>query len=171
MKEWNYDLKEVYLIAILEDFDIDPSDKEYLFDVCFYRPDTGKIFYDKLRHTYIQLRNFVKTGKDLDSDLDKWLHVLKYITQMDKMPAYLRKPIFKKMFDIAEYSNLTKEERMKYDASVKQKWDNYSALETAKQDGKIEGKLEIARKMKADGQPLELIVKFTELSAEEIEKL
>ncbi|MEJ2882956.1 hypothetical protein [Pedobacter sp. GR22-6] len=64
---------------------------------------------------------------------------------------------------------------MYYNASVKQKWDNYSALETAKQDGKIEGEhrkaLEIARKMKIKDFSIEKITEFTELSAEEIEKL
>ena len=91
----------------------------------------------------------------------------------------MRKPIFKKMFNIAEYSNLTKEERMYYDASLKRDWDNYSALETAKQDGKVEGKvegkieekIEIARKMKVKEKPVEEIVEYTGLSAEEIEKL
>jgi len=130
----------------------------------------GEIFYDKLGYTYIQLSNFVKEEHELDSDLDRWLYILKHIRTMDKIPAYLRQPIFKKMFNIAEYSNLTKEERMDYDASLKREWDNYSALETAKQEGKLEEKLEVAREMKADGQPLELILKFTKLSVQEIEQ-
>ena len=97
------------------------------------------------------------------------------MSEMGKMPTYLRKPIFKKMFNIAEYSNLTEEERMNYDASLKRDWDSYSALETAKQDGKIEGKieekLEIARNLKSMKLDVESIIKATGLSLEEIDKL
>ena len=60
------------------------------------------------------------------------------------------------MFNIAEYSNLTKEERMYYDASLKRDWDNHSALETAKQDseakGKLEGKIEGRIEGKIEGK-------------------
>ena len=179
VKEWNYALKEVYLIAILEKFTVQDSKQKFLYDICLCDRDTGEIFYDKLGYTYIQLRNFVKQENELESDLDRWLYILKHMSKMDKMPAYMRKPIFKKMFNIAEYSNLTKEERMYYDASLKRDWDNYSALETAKQDGKVEGKvegkieekIEIARKMKVKEKPVEEIVEYTGLSAEEIEKL
>jgi len=42
------------------------------------------------------------------------------------LPLYLKKPIFEKLFDIAEYSKLNKEERSMYDASLKRRWDEYS---------------------------------------------
>lgn len=82
---------------------------------------------------------------------------------MDKLPFYLRKPIFEKLFSIAEYTNLTKEEKTMYDSSMKYKWDNKDVLDTAvkeaKQEGKVEGKLEgklenmleVALAMKNDG--------------------
>ena len=39
------------------------------------------------------------------------------------------------------------------------------------EDGKKEGKLEIAKKMLKEKVPIEMIEKFTELSKEEIEKI
>ena len=47
---------------------------------------------------------------------------------MDKLPVYLRKPIFEKLFQIAEYTNLTKEEQAMYDSSLKYKWDNEKCM-------------------------------------------
>jgi hypothetical protein len=35
----------------------------------------------------------------------------------------------------------------------------------------LEGKLEITRQMKADGEPLEKIIRYTGLSGEEIERI
>ena len=42
-------------------------------------------------------------------------------------------------------------------------------MEEAEEKGKIEGKIEIAKKMKAEGMQINLIMKITSLSREEIE--
>ena len=181
---WGYKITEVYLIALLEDFTLEDSPaNSYLHDICLCNRDTGEIFYDKLGYTYVELSKFVKTETQLETDLDKWLHVLKNMSRMEKIPVYLRKPIFEKLFSIAEYTNLTKEEKTMYDSSLKYKWDNKNVIDYARQEGmekgmvkgiekgKREEALDIAREMKMDGLPLAQISKFTKLSAEEIEKL
>jgi predicted transposase/invertase (TIGR01784 family) len=181
---WAYNIAEVYLIALLEDFTLEDSHADaYLHDICLCNRDTGEIFYDKLGYTYIELSKFVKTEVDLHGDLDKWLFFLKNMSRMDKLPVYLRKPIFEKLFNIAEYSNLTKEERNMYDSSLKYKWDNKNVIDYAREEGiavgleqgieqgKLEEARQIAQEMKKDGLPTAQIVKFTKLSIEEIEKL
>ena len=186
--EWAYNLTEVYLIALLEDFTVEiSSSSEYIHDIYLCNKNTGEIFYNKLGFTYIELHKFVKGVTELQTDLDKWLFVLKNMSQMDKIPVYLRKPIFEKLFNIAEYSNLTKEEKTMYDSSLKYKWDNKNVLDYALKEGmekgmekgiekgiekgKFEKAIAIAREMKKDGLPSSQISKFTELSIEEIEKL
>lgn len=177
---WAYNLAEVYLIALLEDFTLDDNSTfVYLHDICLCNRDTGKIFYDKLGYTYIELSKFVKTDTELETDLDKWLYILKNMSRIDKIPVYLRKPIFEKLFSIAEYSNLTKEEKTMYDKNLKYKWDNKNVLDyaisTAEAKGIEKGRHEeaiaIAREMKKDGLPIIQISKFTKLTVEEIEKL
>ena len=135
-KAWAYNISEVYLIALLEDFTLEDSPADaYLHDICLCNRDTGEIFYDKLGYTYIELSKFVKTDTELETDLDRWLHVLKNMSQWDKIPVYLRKPIFEKLFSIAEYTNLTKEEKTMYDSSLKHKWDNKNVLDYAVKEG------------------------------------
>jgi len=171
-EEWAYNLTEVYLVALLEDFTLQiKSGAEYLHDICLCNRDTGEIFYDKLGYIYLELNKFVKSEGELATDLDKWLYVLKHMSRMDKLPVYLRKLIFEKLFNIAEYTNLTKEERNMYDSSLKYKWDNKNVLDTAVNEAKLEEAREIAREMKKDGLPIAQISKFTKLSIEEIEKL
>ena len=74
-----------------------------------------------------------------------------------------------------------------YDESLKVLWDNYSIIETAKEEGRVEGReagreegriegreagrAEIAKEMKKEGLPVHQIVRFTGLSEEEIDKL
>jgi len=87
------------------------------------------------------------------------------------------------VFQIAEYSNLTKEEKTMYDQSMKYKWDNENVMEyavsTAKEQAMAEGlaegehkkALDIALKMKKEGFAIDQIAKFTDLSIKEIEQL
>jgi predicted transposase/invertase (TIGR01784 family) len=166
--EWGYDIDEVYFVAILEDFILDDSPaNRYLHDICLCNRDTGEIFYDKLGYIYIELSKFVKEETELETNLDTWLYFLKNMQRMDGLPVSLQKSIFEKLFSIAEYTNLTKEEKAMYDSSMKHKWDNKSVLDYAV----TETKKEIAREMKKDGIPFPQISKFTKLSIEEIEKL
>jgi predicted transposase/invertase (TIGR01784 family) len=163
------------------------TNPNYLHDIYLCNRDSGEIFYDKLGYTYIELSKFVKTDAELSTDLDKWLYILKNMSQMDKIPAYLRKPIFEKLFNIAEYSNLSKEKKTMYDSSLKYKWDNQNVLDYAKKEGIKEGKKEgkkegieigeykktiaIARELKKEGLSIEFIAKTTKLSLQEIEAL
>ncbi|EHQ26913.1 Rpn family recombination-promoting nuclease/putative transposase [Mucilaginibacter paludis] len=174
--QWAYNFSEVYLIALLEDFTLEDSPaNDYLHDICLCNRDTGKIFYENLGYTYIELRKFVKTEAELTSELDNWLSLLKNMSSMDKIPLYLRKPIFEKLFNIAAYSSLTKEEKAMYDSSLKSKWDNKNVLDYAKQESKAEGILEgikqTAKKMKQNGIEIKLIANITGLSLSEIEQL
>ena len=98
---------------------------------------------------------------------------------MKKIPLYFRKTIFEKLFNIAEYSNLSKEEKIMYDSSLKRKWDNENVLDYAVREaekkglkkGKREEALTIAREMKKEGMPISQIAKLTKLSVEEIENI
>ncbi|SDE94266.1 conserved hypothetical protein (putative transposase or invertase) [Mucilaginibacter pineti] len=144
--EWGYHINGVYLIALLEDFALsDSPTNEYLHDIYLCNRQTGRIFYKDLGYTYIELLKFVKTESQLETELDKWLFVLKNMSSMDKIPVYLRKPIFEKLFNVAEYSNLTKEEKKMYDHSMKYKWDNKNVLDYAKKEGMEKGREEKSR--------------------------
>lgn len=185
---WGYDISEVYLIALLDGFTVtDPSDVRYLHDVRLCERETGEVFYEELGYTYIELQKFHKREDELEDDLDRWLFVLKNMARLEKIPVYLRKTIFEKVFNLAAYSKLSREEKMAYDTSLKRKWDEFSIKETAFEDGFDKGKLEgkeegieegadkkaraIARELLKKGLPVDLIAETTGLSREEIEQL
>ena len=180
---WNVELKEIYLIAILEfDFKHNTSGR-YLHNISLVNTDTGAIFYNKLGYKFLELPKFVKTEAELDTDLDRWFYLLKHMSHLDKVPAVLNKRVFQKVFKIAEVSKLTKEEKAMYDSNLKAKWDYENSIAYAKEvaaeeglkegieKGRREEALDIAREMKKEGLPVAQIVKFTKLSAEEVENL
>ncbi len=50
-------------------------------------------------------------------------------------------------------------------------FDYNSGMKKARDEGRTEEKIEVARNMKADGEPVEKIMRYTGLTKEEIEKL
>ena len=185
MKEWQYNISEVYFVALLDQ--PEPTNTQepiitkdrYLHEVCLCYRDTGEIFYEQLGYTYIDLLNFVKTLEQCHTKLDKWLYHLKHMQTMTQLPNGLRTTIFEQLYSAAEYINLTKEEQRMYDQDLKRKWDNAAVLAGAEERGRTEGvaqgkfekSLELAKKMKLRGMSNAEIADITGLSVEEIEML
>jgi len=61
--------------------------------------------------------------------------------------------------------------RVLYEARKKYWLDYESNIEEAKEEGKYQEKLAFAKEMKAAGEPLDRIMKYTHLTKEEIDKL
>ena len=69
--EWDYELKAVYVVGILN-FSFDNSDEEYFHhEVKLVDLYTHKVFYDKLTFVYLEMPKFNKTEDELDSMFDK----------------------------------------------------------------------------------------------------
>ena len=90
---------------------------------------------------FVELCKFAKDVDELNSDIDNWLYVLKNMSSLDMIPLYTKKPVFQKLFQISEYSNLPKEEKDMYDLSITRKWDYKNTIDYAKKES-----LEIGRK-------------------------
>ena len=106
-----------------------------------------------------------------DVGFKRIFEVLKHMETLQRLPFKARKAVFKKLEEITDIASLSKEERMKYDESIKVYRDNLVTRAAAIEEGKKEANIETARNMKADGLPIDLIVKYTGLTAEEIEAL
>lgn len=90
-----------------------------------------------------------------------------------------RNAVFKKLESIVDIAALSKEDRMKYDESIKVYRDNLAVMKCAIQEGleeglekgRAEGRIEVALKMKQSNLPIDMIVEMTGLTKDEIEKL
>ncbi|OFX28022.1 MAG: hypothetical protein A2033_14615 [Bacteroidetes bacterium GWA2_31_9] len=175
--EWNFELKKVYTIAILDFiFDEDKSQPEKLrYDVKLSDIETKKIFYDKLTFIYLEMPKFNKSAEELETKFDKWLYVLKNLHKLDRIPEKLKENIFLKLFETAEIAKFSQSEYQEYEDSLKYYRDIKNSLDTAKEEGKvegkIEGKIEVARTGLKEGLSVEIIMKLTGMTKEEIEKL
>lgn len=66
-----------------------------------------------------------------------------------------------KLFEAAEIAKFTAEEKNKYEESLKYYRDLKNVVDTSFDEGKAERSVEIARQMKAEGEPVEKIIRFT----------
>jgi predicted transposase/invertase (TIGR01784 family) len=167
-KEWDYYLKAVYTIGILNfSFPDESTQERYLREIKLIDKQTQEVFYDKLTFMYLEMPRFRKEENELDTHFDKWMYVLKNLNRLQEIPVKLQERIFEKLFNEAEIAKLNPEDMKAYEESLKTYRDNYSVIETAKKESKIE----IAIKLKKYGDPIEKISSITGLSKEEIEKL
>ncbi len=170
--QWNYELKAVYTICILNFSFPDSSVQDrYIREIQLLDKHTHEVFFDKLTFIYLEMPRFKKSEAELLTHFDKWLYVLKHLEKLQDMPQWLGEKIFKKLFNQAEIANLNPEEMRTYDESLKVYWDNYSVLETAKHEGRRERNIELAKEMKKEGLSVEQITRITGLSQEYINAL
>lgn len=101
--------------------------------------DRYKVFYDKLTFVTLQMPNFTKEEHELESNFDKWLYVIKNLHKLDHIPERIQERVFQKLFKVASYTALSKEEKSKYDDSLKYYNDLKNSLDTAQQEGYQEG--------------------------------
>jgi predicted transposase/invertase (TIGR01784 family) len=177
--EWDFKLAAVYTIGILDFvFEEDKEDKDYIHTVQL-KNQKNKVFYDKLTFIYIELPKFNKTVDTLETKIEKWLYVFRYLAKLQDRPQALQEKIFQELFAAAEIAKYSKEEKELYEESLKYYRDLKNVVDTAYEEGEVKGKMEgriernyeIAKGMKAKGIDIAIITEITGLSEDEIEKL
>ncbi|MBU1107003.1 MAG: Rpn family recombination-promoting nuclease/putative transposase [Candidatus Riflebacteria bacterium] len=176
-KDWNFELKAIYTVAILDFvFDEDKADPDkYRYDIKLSDIETHRVFYNKLSFIYLEMPKFNKTLEQLKTRFDKWLYVIKNLDRLHNVPEKFKDRIFKKLFAAAEIARFTPEEAESYEDSLKVYRDIENSIDTAREEGKvkgkIEGKIEAAKNMLADNLSVDAICRYTGLSSTEVEAI
>jgi len=150
---WNYELKAVYTIAILDFiFDEDKEEPEkYRYDVKLTDVETKKIFYNKLTFIYLEMPKFDKKLEMITSRFEKWMYVIKNLNRLDMLPETLREQVFSKLFESAEIARFTPAQVKSYEDSLKYYRDLKNSLDTAREEGFEEGFVEGIEQGKQEG--------------------
>ena len=190
--EWDYELKAVYTVAILN-FTLDDTNKtkECFHEVKLLDTQTHEVFYDKLTFIYLEMPKFNKREDELETMFDKWLFVLRNLSSLFERPTALQERVFARLFEAAEIAKFSPTERNDYEESLKNFRDMYSVISTAEKKGHDKGlvegmekglaegmekgasqkAIEIAAMMKAAGMPLTEISRLTGVKLQELSKI
>ena len=188
---WDYELKAVYVIGILNFTFDDVKSPSFHHEVKLMETTTHEVFYDKLTFIYLEMPKFHKTEEELETLFDKWMFVLKNLARLMERPTALQERVFNRLFEAAEIAQFTKESLYAYEESLKIYRDWNNVIDTATLKGRAEGRVEgiaegiaegeakgrkeeakaIALNLKNAGLSLAQIASATGLSTDEIDSL
>ena len=184
--DWNYNLKAVYCVGILDftfdDYESEPEKSQVVHTIKL-KNQYGKTFYDKLTYIYLEMPNFKKTEQDLTTRLDQWLYFIKHLEDFQDIPKIFSDDVFSQAFEKAALAKFGQAELDSYEYSLKVFRDNKAvyeyAVDTAFDEGELKGelkgkleeKIKIAKAMKLKGFSITDIADITGLAKDEIEKM
>ena len=161
------------------DFQQEGISEKFRTDIALMDMQTKQPFSDKIRLIYLQLPLFTKEVSECENQFERWIYVLKNMEKLNRYPFEIKDKVFKKLIETCDVASWTREERIKYDRALKHFRDTIAVMEGQKQEGIKEGekkgreeeRLAIARSLKNDGIPVNVIARNTGLSVEEISNL
>ena len=146
----------------------------YKYTIIFPRQDTLKLLLTDIRYF------FFKTDRSHVVLYNLQGKNIKRMKQVEERYISLLTDFgFDRLFEEAEIAKFTPQEMREYETSKMAYRDIKNSVDTAKREGMAEGMekgmnqkaLDIARNMLADGVDLNLIMKYSGLTQEQIEKL
>ena len=182
--DWNYDVKPTYVIAFARHKVFD--DNRIVHRAAVTDLETGAQFVDAYNFTTVELSKVPFFIKKKSDDLSKWLFFFRFLNRLRELSAELDEKKFEHLTESSKVSNFSKEEFEAYQKMYHEKWDHNAMVDgifeefadeiNAKVDAVSSERVldktrEIARKMKAKNRPVEEIVEFTGIPAEQIETL
>lgn len=176
--DWKFDLKAVYGVFFLN-FRMTDLPHKLRTDIVLADRDTHEQFSDKMRYIFIELPMFAKEEDECETDFERWIYVLKNMETLQRLPFKARKAVFEKLEQIVDIAGMSKEDRMKYDESIKVYRDQLAVMEYERLQGEAKGEAKgiaigianVARNLKQMGLPVDTIAQATGLTPEAIKQL
>ncbi|HOY67343.1 MAG TPA: Rpn family recombination-promoting nuclease/putative transposase [Candidatus Ozemobacteraceae bacterium] len=179
-------LNPSYGIAILDYVMFDGFD-QFQSAFQFQEQATGLVLPDLMELHFIELPKFKTKPRGLQTRLEKWLHMIRFAEMYENaksLPDELRTDeIFVRVLEELEHVNADermraileqrdKEERTRItELNAAEKRGLEKGREKGREEGREEERLDVARKMLAEGFDISLIAKMTDMSIAEIEKI
>ena len=152
--DWNFELEAVYTIGILNFvFDEYAGDEEcYHHEVKLMDVRSKRVFFDKLNFIYLEMPKFRKTADELVTMFDKWMFVLRNLSNLLERPAALQERIFEKLFRTAEIARFTPRQADEYEESLKVYRALNNVIDTAAWQGEQRGLEQGLEQGRAEGR-------------------
>ena len=170
----DYRFPPVYFVGFM-DFSLHEGSDRVLYRYSLRENETGEEMTGSLHFVFLELTNCRKALTPEATLLDNFCYALHNMEHLTDRPEELKEEIFKRLFKTAEIATFTPEERIKYenDMTTERDIQNYIsyAREKGLEEGMEKGLLEAARNMLAEGFSIDLVVKCTGLSVEQVKEL
>lgn len=113
-------VKEHYLLGLI-DFSFGDCEDMYYREISFAKTDLRRNPAGKLGFKFLEIPEFHKSAKALETDMDKWFYLLKHLRHLNQIPKKFQDESFRKIFEAAEVSALAAEQQAVYAADLKKR--------------------------------------------------
>ena len=179
---FKYKLRPVYIVSVTDfalEHDANWPEDNFVSWYCINEEQTGELYCDTLNYIFVELPRFKKVLQQNSAIAEKWAYVFNNLAELKAVPDELSEKYFKNLFETAKIVNFTDAEQLSYIKDQQMKYDYENVMEYAVEQaaaeaeakGKVEGKLEIAKNMLAEGMNRTLISKLTGLPENVLQSL
>ena len=163
-----YGFKPVYFIGVMR-FTLHPSDERFLYNYSLRDDNTGSLMTDDLHYVFLEVTK-CKDHKNA-SLVEKIGYALAHMGSFEKRPEGFAGEFFDLLFSSADLATFAPEEKTKYENNMTTERDIRNQIAYAREEGKEEERLAMAKKFKSLGTPVSVISEATGLSEEVINNL
>ena len=189
-------LHQIYCIGFLAKGIFPKSTEYYHFGRLMNQK--GEELDDQITHIIVEIDKFDKAETEIRSNLDKLIYVMKNLENIegaDQLPKFLTEDWIEQAMKKLDKSKMTAEQRMHYEMMMAKNASIIAMMQEEKRKmaeevieevtGKVTEEitekvteevtekvtLKMAKEMKDNGEPIEKIIKYTNLTSEEIKNL
>ena len=155
----------------------------------FSEKRTGMVADQTISVIFVEMTLFTKTLEECVTEFDRLFYIFRNSEGFQRVPEWIEEAggISRRLAEACEVAAFDKDKKLKYEIDKMNEWDILAQREFAERKGfekgeakgvadgmakgLAEGKAEVAKAMLLGGMPIEQIMLFTGLSAEQIEAL
>lgn len=173
----NYALNDVYILSFTKFalvHDRDWGESEVISSYSIREDGNFEKMTEALHFRYVELGRFKKEEAELESVRDWWLYILKNAGSLsDELQIRLSEggDVLERLVSEVRVEGMDKNEKTEYYKNMRNAFDIKSEKWFAREEGKAEGKAEVAKELKALGINPEQIAQATGLSIEAVAAL
>ncbi len=150
---YDFQLLPVYCISVLR-YQMD-EEPRWMRRIQLANVETGAVFYEGLTFVFLELPKFTLPLQAVTTPTEKWLYLLKHLSDLEAVPPPLTTNPFPQAFQMAELAAMTPKEREVYDETLKRLSDEKLILEShfakGREEGREEGRKEGQQKGECKG--------------------
>mgnify|MGYP002623308775 FL=1 len=154
-------------------FSLNPEDDRYMYRYSIKEEESGKLMTDNLHYVFLEVTK-CRNSKDA-SLIEKIGYALNNMVSFKERPSGFAGEFFDLLFFSTEISKFAEKDKIEYLNDMTTERDIKNQISFAHDKGREEGREEerliLAKKCKAKGLAVDVIIDLTGLSAEEIQML
>ena len=136
----DYDFPTVYFIGIM-DFSMHKESERVDFRYTLQENRTGELMTSRIQYVFLELPNALSRALTPEASiLDNICFALHEMEHLTERPAELKQEVFNLLFNSAELTNFTPDERAKYQLDMTTERDIHNQIAYAWDEGREEGR-------------------------------